>query len=173
MHTFEVKGGEGGAISLKVSRAHNSCNIFYALTFIRDNDIRWIYVKTGTADMPFCQTLSKLLLLRISPMLNSLLSLISRSSSQSSISSPQYSHLNLQSCEVDFQSVGLDDYERDRRTDQLAWRQKSCLNIRLSSSSSYANTNQSSESKQLSTSRSISSGEKTTNIVVITSVVLL
>ena len=129
--------------------------------------------KSGMADMPFCQTPSKLPLLRISPMLNSLLSLISRSSSQSSISSLQYSHLNHQSCEVDFQSVGLDDYERDRRTDQLAWRQKNCLNIRLSLSSSYANTNQSSESKQLSTSRSISSGEKTTNIVVITSVVLL
>ena len=118
--------------------------------------------KSGTADMPFCQTPSKLLLLRISPMLNSLLSLISRSSSQSSISSPSPHsfHLNLQSCEVDFQSAGLDDYERDRRTDQLAWRQKNCLNIRLSLSSSYANTNQSSESKQLSTSRSISSGEK-------------
>ena len=32
--------------------------------------------------------------------------------------------------------MGLDDYERDRKTDHQAWRQKNSFNIRLSSSSS-------------------------------------
>ena len=37
---------------------------------------------------------------------------------------PQFLKFNLQSCGVEFQSVGLDDYERDRKSDRQAWRQE-------------------------------------------------
>ena len=77
--------------------------------------------KSGTADTLFFPTRSKLPLLRISPMLNFHLYLISRLSSHF-YRLPKSKKPNLQSCGVDFQSVGLDDYERDRKSDRQAWR---------------------------------------------------
>ena len=77
-----------------------------------------------------CQIRSKLPLLRISLMLNFHLYLISRLSSHF-YRLPKSKKPNLQSCGVDFQSVGLDDYERDRKSDHQAWRRDKYCQIVL------------------------------------------